>query len=187
MGFYVGGNNISRKDAEAQRVELLTRNTMEQEEVYIDNYPTWLGNDLINDRLPWEKGLQISFSEFTTKYTLHDSYWIGLFYDVGNLASVIIIINWDAVWLPDSIVLSTSKVKDWPFLIIKIDKVKEVSTSDYFNDDYPNWSICDYQIELIDKKYLLVISSCMGGDVEITFSGETTFLALDRDRNILNI
>jgi len=47
---------------------------MKQEDIDIDDHPSWLGNDLINDRLPWEKGLQISFSEFTKKYTLHDSY-----------------------------------------------------------------------------------------------------------------
>ena len=159
---------------------------MEQEEIDIDDYPSWLGNDLINDGLPWEEGLQISFSEFARKYTLHDSCWIGLFYDVGDRASVILVINWDAVWLPDSIALSNSKVQEWPFLFIKIKKVKEVSTSNYF-DDYDNWSICDYQIESIDKQKLLIISSCMGGDVEITFSGEMTFLALDRDRQALNI
>ncbi|MEL6927611.1 MAG: hypothetical protein AAFO95_03125 [Cyanobacteria bacterium J06600_6] len=160
---------------------------MEEEQIDLDNYPSWLGNDLINDRLPWEKGLNISFSEFIKKYTLHDSCWIGLFYDVGDLSSVTLVINWDAVWLPDSIALSTSKVQEWPFLLIKIAKVKEVSTSNYFNSDYPNWSICDYQIESIDKQQLLVISSCMGGDVEITFFGETIFLALDCDRNLLNI
>jgi len=158
-----------------------------QEKIDVDDYPDWLGNDLINDRLPWEKGFNISFEEFSKKYTLHDSCWIGLFYDVGDCASVTLIINWDAVWLPDSIALSNSEVQEWPFLFIKIAKVKEVSTSDYFNDDYPNWSICDYEIELIDEKQLLIISSCMGGDVEITFLGEMTFLALDRDRKILDI
>ena len=161
---------------------------MEQEEINVDDdYPDWLGNDLINDRLPWKKGLHISFLEFAKKYTLHDSCWIGLFYDVGERASAILVINWDAVWLPDSIALSNSKVQEWPFLFIKIEKVKEVSTSDYFNDDYANWSICDHQIESIDEQQLLIISSCMGGDLEIIFSGETTFLALDSDRNILNI
>ena len=152
-----------------------------------DDYPLWLGDYLINNKLPWEKGLNISFQEFAQKYTLHDSCWIGLFYDVGDRASAIIIINWDAVWLPDSIALSNFQVQEWPFLFIKIEKVKEISTSDYFNDDYPNWSICDYQIELIDKQQLLIISSCMGGDVEITFSGEIIFLALDCNRNILDI
>ena len=160
---------------------------MEQEEIDIDDYPSWLGNDLINDRLPWGKGLQISFAEFGQKYTLHDSCWIGLFYDVGDRASIILVIHWDAVWLPDLIALSTSKVQDWAFLFIKIDKVKEISTSNYFKDDIPHFSICNHQIESIDEQELLVISSCMGGDLEITFSGETTFLALDSDRNLLNI
>ncbi len=160
---------------------------MEQEAIDIDDYPPWLGNDLINDRLPWEKGLNISFSEFSNKYTLHDSCWIGLFYDVGDRASVILAIHWDAVWLRDSIALNNSQIQEWPFLFIKIDKVQEISTSGYFKDDVPHFSICNSQIESINEQQLLVISSCMGGDVEITFLGETTFLALGRDRNILNI
>lgn len=160
---------------------------MEQDQIDVDDYPSWLGNDLINDRLPWEKGLQLSFAEFSKKYTLHDSCWIGLFYDVGDLASAILAIHWDSAWLPDSIALSNSKVQEWPFLFIKIDKVKEISTSGYFKDDISHFSICNHQIESIDKQKLLVISSCMGGDLEITFLGETTFVALDRDRNILNI
>lgn len=157
---------------------------MEQEELDVDDYPAWLGNDLINDRLPWEKGLKIDFSEFSEKYTLHDSGWIGSFYDAEN---AIIIVEWDSVWLPDSIALNTSQVREWPFLFIKIENVQSVSISDEFNLDIANWSICGCQIEKIDEKQLLVISNCMGGDVEIIFFGETFFLALDRDRKVLDI
>lgn len=83
--------------------------------------------------------------------------------------------------------MNNSKVQKWALLFTKITKVKEILTSNYFDDDYLNWSICDYQIEFIDKRQLLVISSCMGENVKITFFSETTFLALDRDRHLLNI
>ncbi len=152
-----------------------------------EDYPLWLGDFIIQDKLPWQQGLNISFQEFTKKYTLHDSCWIGLFYDIGHLTSVTLVINWDAVWLPDSIALNTSGVKEWPFLFIKIGKVKEVSVSGYLDHDISHFSICDCQIESIDEKQLFIISSCMGGDVEITFLGDMTFLALDYNKNILNI
>ena len=81
--------------------------------------------------------------------------------------------NWDVL---DSIAVSTSKIKEWPFLFIRIEKVKEVSTRGYIESDISNFAICGHEIELIENRNLLVISSCMGGDVEITFLGEVTFL-----------
>ena len=42
---------------------MLARNVIEQGEIDIDDYPSWLGNDLINDLLPWEKGLQKEITE----------------------------------------------------------------------------------------------------------------------------
>jgi len=66
-------------------------------------------------------------------------------------------------------------------------KVQSVSISDKFNFDIANWIICGCQIEEIDAKQFLVISNCMGGDLEIIFSGETNFLALDRDHKVLDI
>ena len=70
-------------------------------------------------------------------------------------------------------------------LFIKLEQVKEFLTSVYFND-LPHFSICNAEIEPVDEQQLLVISSCMGGDVEITFLGELTFLALNCDRKVLN-
>ena len=93
---------------------------MEQEEIDIDDYPFWLGKDLIRGRLPWEEGLQINFAEFSKKYTIHDSCWSGLYFDVPNCASVTLTIQWDTHWLPDSIVLSNPDV----YLFIKIEQVQ---------------------------------------------------------------
>lgn len=152
-----------------------------------DDYPVWLGDYLINDKFPWHKGLNTSFQEFQKKYTLHDSYLISLYYDMCDTASGIIAIHWDAVWLPDSIALSTSIVAEYPFLLIKIGEVREVSTSGYFNLKDGYFTIYNAQIESIDKRQLLIISSCLGGNVEITFLGDVIFLGLDRDLNILFI
>jgi hypothetical protein len=148
-----------------------------------EDYPLWLGNSIIQNKLPWKEGLNISFKEFDELYTLHDSGWIGLFYDVGNIGSVILAIDWDVVWLPSSVKRTNSVI----FLFIRIDKVKEISTSGYIDNNIPHFVICDYQVESIEEQKLLIISSCMGGDVEITFSGEVIFLALDRDCNVLKI
>ncbi|MEM9275710.1 MAG: hypothetical protein AAGA80_22535, partial [Cyanobacteria bacterium P01_F01_bin.143] len=64
---------------------------MQQEKIEDYDYPLWLGDYLIQDKLPWNKGLSIGFQEFQKKYTLHDSCWIGLFYDVGDRATVTLV------------------------------------------------------------------------------------------------
>lgn len=154
-------------------------------EIDIEDYPQWMGDYVIDDKLPWEQGLSVDFEEFQKKYTLHDSVWIGLFYNVGSDASVTLVIQWDAFWIPEEISKSTSKVDEWPFLFIKIKKVTEVSTAGY--SDIPQTAICGCEIEPIGDRYLLIISGCSGGDVAITFSGNTIFLALDCNQNILDI
>ena len=106
-----------------------------------------------------------------------------MFYNVRDRASVIIIIDWDVVWLPDEIAGDDSTV----FLAIKIDKVSEVSTSGYLETDLPHFAICETEIESVGDRQLLIISSCMGGDVEITFLGKMTFLALDSNQSLLKI
>ena len=156
---------------------------MKLEEVEIDPYPSWLGNDLINHKLPWEKGLQIGFSEFSKTYTIHDSCWTGLYFDVPNCSSAILIIQWDDHWLPDSIILNNSCI----YLLIKLKQVNDVLTSGDFDEYSSQGFICSHEIETVDEQQLLTINSCARGIVEITFSGETTFLALDRDRKIIDI
>ena len=148
-----------------------------------DDYPLWLGDSIIQDKLPWEQGLNISFKEFSKKYTLHDSGWIGLFYNVRNKTSVTLVIDWDTFWLPDNITLKQGRV----FLLIKIKKVVEVSTPRDFDDDNPHCCILSYEIESIDEQQLFIISSCMDGDVEITFLGDMSFLALDENKSVLAI
>jgi hypothetical protein len=46
-------------------------------------YPNWLRKGLIEDDLPWDKKADIDLKEFCAKYTLHDSFWVGIFHRVG--------------------------------------------------------------------------------------------------------
>lgn len=45
----------------------------------------------------------MSFGNFNEQYTLHDSCWIGIFYNIGYEQAITLAIDWDSVWLPDEI------------------------------------------------------------------------------------
>jgi hypothetical protein len=150
-------------------------------------YPDWLYQSIIENSLNWGEAKEYSFQEFSQKYTLHDSSWIGLFYDIAYVNNLILAIVWDAVWLPDGIAQSTSTVADWPLLFIRIENVLQVSVSRYKDIGGISRGIATAEIEDVDGKHLLVISDHYGGNVEISFSGKLTFLALDRNGKVLPI
>ena len=147
----------------------------------------WVYREVVEDTLPWSEAKEYSFQQFSEKYTLHDSVWIGLFYDVAYENNIIMAIIWDAVWLPDEIAQSTSIVAEWPLLFVKIENVSQVSTSGYKDIEGLQRGIGTAEIEEVDGTHLLVISDHYGGNVEISFAGKLKFLATDRNRKVLPI
>ncbi len=81
-------------------------------------HPDWVYQELVENYLPWQQGKKMSFQEFDRKYTLHDSYWLGIFFDVAYEKAATLAIQWDAVWLSDAVKERTSVVADWPYLFI---------------------------------------------------------------------
>jgi hypothetical protein len=150
-------------------------------------HPDWVYKELVEDYLPWEEGIKMSFTEFNKKYTLHDSGWIGIFFDVAYDQTATLAIRWDAVWLPDEIARSTSIVSDWPYLFIQLTNIEQFSTSNY--DDIGNLprSISGCEFEEVDGKKILAIDDVFGGQINIIYQGEETFLAMEKDKRILSI
>ena len=147
----------------------------------------WLYGAVIRDTLPWGEGKGYSFQEFSEKYTLHDSIWVGVFYDVAYEDSAVLAIIWDAVWLPDELTQSTSAVGEWPLLFIKVGGASQVSASGYQDIGGIQRGIAGAEIVKVDGTDLLVVTDHYGGSVEISFTGNLMFLALDRDRRVLPI
>ena len=151
------------------------------------DYPDWLYRELVEDYLPWEQGRKINFTEFNKKYTLHDSYWIGIFLNVAYDQTATLVIQWDAVWLPDEVAKSTSIVNDWPYLFIQLKKIEQFSTSNYGDIGGLPRSISDCEFEEIDGKKFLAIDDVFGGQTNIIYQGEEAFLAMEKDKCILSI
>lgn len=150
-------------------------------------HPAWFYRDLINDCLPWERGAAMSFKEFEQKYTLHDSVWVGAFFDIAYEPNVTLAIQWDAVWLPDEVKLSTSVVDDWPYLFVQLLEVEQLSPNRYQNVEGACRTISGFEIEEVDGKNFLAIDDVYGGQINIIFRGNVVFLAIEKNGSVLEI
>ena len=155
-----------------------------------ERYPNWIQKYLINNRLIWEKGLKNTFQEFEKKFTLHDSYWVELHYNVAHDDTAILVIDWDIVWLPSYVKQQLNSDISLVLLLIKLYQVKQISTSGYhhWKEPFPiQRGISDYEIQIIDHQHLLIVSDFYGGCVEIIFSGFASFLAVTQEQLILDL
>lgn len=152
-----------------------------------DYYPDWLYRDLVEDLLPWQQGKEMTFKEFDRKYTLHDSHWVGIFYDVAYTQNVTLSIQWDYVWLPKEIKKNQSRLDGWPYLFIRLLDVEQIHTANYkeiFKSKICRTiSGCEY--EEIEEKKFLAIDDVYGGQINIVYTGKEIFLALEENKNVL--
>lgn len=75
-------------------------------------YPEWLSQGLLTGDLPWDTGQ----TAFLAAYPLHDSYWIGVWAEPGEMP--IAVIHWDAFWSDGRIPHPSDHVSQWPILLI---------------------------------------------------------------------
>ena len=94
---------------------------MNEKETDEELYPKWLTEKTFSDSFDWKNGTETNLNKFLEFATLHDSYWCGIFNYLDN--SVNLILNFDAFWNKELANHKSSKVKEWPYLIIKIEKV----------------------------------------------------------------
>ncbi len=150
-------------------------------------YPDWLSKKLIEDDLPWDKKSSLTMESFFEKFTLHDSYWVGVFHHLGFDQSVTLAFEWDGVWLPDEIKKDTSLTEEWPYLFIQINDVKEIATENYSDIGNVNRAIGGGEVLAIDGNNHLAIDDVYGGQVNIVYNGELSILALNPDGSLLKI
>jgi hypothetical protein len=92
--------------------------------------PDWLSIASFNDTFDWTKCIKTTFVTFFEYVTLHDSYWQTINLNVTN--ETILTIQLDAFWNKEY-TLKFENTDNWPFLIIKIPNVLNISynTADY--------------------------------------------------------
>jgi hypothetical protein len=85
-----------------------------------ENYPKWLKELSFGDCFDWEESIRTTFSHLLEHITLHDSYWCEMHSYADN--SLNLIINFDAIWNTEILGHKGPAVKEWPYLIIKINR-----------------------------------------------------------------
>ena len=86
--------------------------------------PNWLSEAAFNDTFDWAKSIKTTFPTFFEYVTLHDSSWQTINLNVTNES--ILSIELDAFWNKEY-TLKTENAGEWPYLIIKIPNVINVS------------------------------------------------------------
>ena len=106
--------------------------------------PEWLSIAAFNDTFDWKNSVKTTFTNFFKYVTLHDSYWQTINLTVTN--ETILSIQLDSVWNKDYIAMDN--MNGWPFLIIKIPNVLNIS----FNSVEVVSAIVDYSCEIITSE-----------------------------------
>jgi hypothetical protein len=164
----------------------MTEQQNQENGVDSEYYPAWLGQSILWDEFPWEAARTCKVQEFLEQFTLHDSEWVTIYHDFAYENQSTLVIQWDAVWLPDEIAKSTSVVSDWPLLLIKLEGVKQISTLGHEKIGGTR-GISTAEVEEVENKIVFVIHDHYGGSVEIVFDGAAHFLALNRNKQPLKV
>ncbi len=147
---------------------------MTEKETDAELYPKWLTENAFSDSFDWENGTETTLNKFIEFATLHDSIWCGIFNYLDN--SVNLILNFDAFWNKELVNHKSPEVKEWPYLIIKLNKVFNI----VFDSDMSCGTIiggCKTElIENIEKEKYIDIS-----DSQKIISGKLADNILDDD------
>ncbi|MEH2281966.1 MAG: hypothetical protein V7K90_11675 [Nostoc sp.] len=74
-----------------------------------------------------------------------------------------------------------------PYIFIRLKLVEQISTANYIDIGNVSRIIGSCEFEEIEGKKFLAIDDVFGGQINIVYKGEETFLALEKNRSILNI
>lgn len=151
-----------------------------------DVYPEWFYRNLAEDSFNWNLGKTMSFTAFELKYTLHDSGWWSTNIP-QDCDSIILVIDWDVVWLPEPL---KTKIVDEPgrvFLLIRLDGLEDISI--LRGDKHRDFIgiIINYDLLEIDNKKIFSIGDVTGGEMDITYAGSEIFLAITEQGTILEL
>lgn len=115
---------------------------------------------------------------------MHDAELVRLLIDNSNSNELLIIIRLDPHWIPNSPVIISPYVKDWPLLFIKITDITTINLK-YFDNNIDSARTISYAKSYENKK--LVITDIFDGETEIDFNGDSSFLLLTSEKEIIDL
>lgn len=142
---------------------------------------------LIEDSLPWDRSIQSHIDAFLQKYTLHDSYWIGLHTNCGLEDSAVAVIRFDPIW-NSSVSAPTSLVSNWPLLFIRFNCVNTIRMIGFRNIGGTQRGISNVSVDnLSDEEAVTTILDHYGASVSLQHFPLIEALAMSSDGNVLGL
>lgn len=91
--------------------------------------PDWLRKGLIDGAFPWGSGYAGTLARFLDRYSLHDSFWVGLWLQTTGRG--IAVIRWDLAWnQPIDDKEEREEVPFWPILLVHFERLHVVQVVD---------------------------------------------------------
>jgi hypothetical protein len=155
-------------------------------------FPAWLYENLVENTLPWQEGRVMTLDEFHRQYTLHDSYWIGLFQDIAFGGEVTLAFQWDIFWQTKALQEKNDSVpaavSEWTFLFLLVSQVDRIDVLGYEPTEVLHQRIVgNAEWQAIDGISVLSVNDVFGGSVSVIYQGELRMLALTTDGKKLEL
>ena len=126
-----------------------------------------LAVDIANETVSWEHSQSFAIADFLTKFTLHDSHWLGLHIDTSWDGDATAIFAFDPVWNQIG-APKTPLTTKWPILLIRFPIINTISLSDYKNIGGVQRGIAKVESETIASSQIkTIIFDHYGGQVNI--------------------
>jgi hypothetical protein len=153
-------------------------------------YPAWLGGDLVEETLPWDAALATTLAHFFEQYSLHDSYWIGLY--LGLNQEGVLLLRWDTVWTEGRVPFPGPLVAEWPVLAVRLSglgytdvRLKDMGISGAASGMVDARGVISGGVE--QEQHQTVIDDHSGGSAILIHEPGVRILCFDRERNLLPI
>jgi hypothetical protein len=142
---------------------------------------------IVDDSLPWDRSIQAHIDVFLKKYTLHDSYWIGLLTNCGLEDAAVAVISLDPVWNP-SVSPPTSLVANWPLLFLRFNCVSTIRLAGFRNIGGIQRGISDVSVDHpSDEETVTTILDHYGASVSVQHFPLINALAMSHNGDVLEL
>jgi hypothetical protein len=146
-----------------------------------------LAHSVVDDSLPWDRSIQFHIDTFLQRYTLHDSYWIGLHTNCGLDDAAVAAISFDPVWNP-SVSTPTSLVANWPLLFIRFNCVNTIRMAGFRDIGGTQRGISSVSVDhLSDEEAVTTILDHYGASVSLQHFPLINALAMSNAGSVLEL
>ena len=146
-----------------------------------------LALQIVEEYLPWERSNQMHIDTFLKRYTLHDSYWIGMQMGCAWGDVAVAVIRFDPVW-NSSVSAPTSLVADWPLLFLRFNCVSTIRLSEFRDNGGVQRGISGATVSCVsEEEAVTVISDHYGASVSLQHFPLVDVLVMSANEDVVDL